>query len=583
MNFRLSCSLAGAALAFAIPALLPSSAQACGGTMCDTGPTAMPVDQTGENILFHLTDTSVEAHIQIQYDPDTEAEKFAWVIPVTAIPEFEVGSDLLFRAMLAGSVPRYANQVTQDFCGDGGDEFGGDEGGATGAGDDGGGEGEGPGNGGPDVVLEQSVGAYEIAVLDGGTVEGVMQWLGDNGYQQDPAAEPLLAQYLEDEFLFVALKLNTSAGVDEIHPIVIRYEGYEPCVPIRLTAIAAAENMDIRTFFLGDARVVPVNYRHVLVNPLKIDWFNLADNYKEVITMAVDAPGADGNAFVTEYAGPSNVVNTGGVYSPDWDPAAYLALTDTPVGVIDILEQQNLIFCDTEWDNVCTAFHPLLQPILDQFVPVPEGIDPVAFYDCMECYAEDVDLAAWDAAGFSEMFDERIVKPGFNAATLVDENPYLTRMYTTISPAEMVADPIFRANATLPEVQNLRTSTQTLHCDGSTTMTLPDGREILFPAGAALEWPDFQTEMPWVEDVDQESMAENAPLISIADNTEQIDELLASWNSEQEEENAAANEGGDAGTNAGCACSVDEGKGAGGIGLGLALLGLAGFVRRRRR
>ena len=47
--------------------------------------------------------------------------------------------------------------------------------------------------------------------------------------------------------------------------------------------------MDIRAFFLGDARVVPVNYRHVLLNPLKIDWFNNASNYKEVISMAVDA------------------------------------------------------------------------------------------------------------------------------------------------------------------------------------------------------------------------------------------------------------------------------------------------------
>src|SRR5690606_33097721 len=115
----------------------------------------------------------------------------------------------------------------------------------------------------PDVVLSTTGGAFEIAVLEGGTVEGVMQWLGDNGYQQDPAAEPILAQYLADDFLFVALKLSNRAGVDEIHPIVIRYEGNEPCVPIRLPAIAAVDDMEIRTFFLQGARVVPVNYRHV--------------------------------------------------------------------------------------------------------------------------------------------------------------------------------------------------------------------------------------------------------------------------------------------------------------------------------
>ena len=50
---------------------LPNRAEACGGTFCDTGPNAMPVDQTGENIMFVIDGAYVEAHIQIQYDPNT--------------------------------------------------------------------------------------------------------------------------------------------------------------------------------------------------------------------------------------------------------------------------------------------------------------------------------------------------------------------------------------------------------------------------------------------------------------------------------------------------------------------------------
>ncbi|MCA9697067.1 MAG: hypothetical protein KC431_06060, partial [Myxococcales bacterium] len=66
----------------AVPLLVaPAEAEACGGTFCDNGPMSMPVDQTGENILFVINDTNVEAHIQIQYDPDADADKFAWVIP----------------------------------------------------------------------------------------------------------------------------------------------------------------------------------------------------------------------------------------------------------------------------------------------------------------------------------------------------------------------------------------------------------------------------------------------------------------------------------------------------------------------
>ncbi|NVB39458.1 DUF2330 domain-containing protein [Pseudenhygromyxa sp. WMMC2535] len=576
---RLTLSLTAAALAAALPMLTPAEAQACGGTFCDTGPTAMPVDQTGENIAFHIGEDSVEVHIQIQYDPETEAAQFAWVIPVMALPEFEVGSQLFFDALLAGSVPSYGNLISQDFCGDGGDEIGG---GLTTAADEGDGSGEGSDpedeGGNPEVVYQGTIGAFEIAVLDGGTVEGVMTWLGDNGYEQDPNAEPILAEYLAEEYLFVAMKLSNTAGVDEIHPIILRYAGQEACVPLRLTRIAAVEDMDIRVFALGDERTVPVNYRHVLVNPLKIDWFNNASNYKEAISLAVDADGADGNAFVTEYAGSSNVVATGTFFSDLWDETPFLDLADSPVGAIELLEQQGLIFCDIDWDTTCTTNHPLLQPLLDEFMPVPEGVDPVLYYDCMECYADQIDLEAWDAALFAERFDERIIKPAEKARDLVQDNAYLTRMYTTISPNEMYDDPFFRENSTLPDVQNLRFSTQTLHCDGGTTVTLPDLREVYFPPGEPLVWPEFQDEMPVVEDVDLEGMAQNAPLINVVDNTEAIDELLEEWNQRKQDEADAAAE--DAGLSAGCGCSANE-RG-GGVGFGLALLALAGLIRRRR-
>jgi len=578
--------LAGSALAFAAPMLIPSQAQACGGSFCDVGPTSMPVDQTGENILFHIGNNSVEAHIQIQIDPETTADKFAWVIPVTALPEFEVGSQILFDNLLAGSVPSYGVNNSTDFCGDGGGDDGfstGGEDGWDGAGGDG--DGDEPPGGGPNVVFQGSVGAYDISVLDGGTVEGVMTWLGENGYEQDPNAAPLLAEYLAENFLFVALKLGVDEGVEDVHPIVIRYEGVEPCVPIRLTQIAAAEDMDIRVFFLGDARVVPTTYRHVLVNPLKIDWFNNASNYKEVISMAVDAEAADGNAFVTEYAGASNVVSRAGVFSAAWDAAPFAAMVESPVLVVDTLTAQNLMACDLDWDLTCTTFHPLLQPLLNQYVPVPVGVEPVDFYSCMSCFVDLIDLEAWDAAAFSQAIDERIIKPGIVATGLLDAHPYLTRMYTTISPNEMNADPMFRANPTLPEVASLRMANQRLHCDGSTTVQIPDGREVYFAAGDPLVWPAFQDEMPWEEAVDQEGMAAQAPLISLVDNTDQINDLLDQWNKGKGQADGGDSEtGGELGADeaGSCGCTTDDRSPAGGALFGLATLGLFGLIRRRR-
>ncbi len=582
-SVQLASILAGTALALAAPLLVPSVAQACGGNFCDvSGPAntpVMPVDQTGENIAFHIGDGYVEAHIQIQIDPDSGAESFAWLIPVSAVPEFEVGSQLMFDALLAGSVPSYGMTTTTDFCGEedeiGEGESGGplDSGGSEdGWGDEGGDEG---GQDEIDVVFQGSVGTFDLAVLDGDSVASIMQWLGDNGYQQDPNAEPILAQYLEEGFLFAAMKLSADTGLSDIHPIVIRYPGTEACLPLRLTAIAAAENMDIRTFFLQEARTVPVNYRHVQVNPLKLDWLDSAANYREVITMAVDAGGADGNAFVTEYAGSTAVIDTSAVFSKFWDADLFVGYVDSPVEVVHILDVQGLMSCHPEQSAECNYNHPLVEGILDQFIPVPVDVDAVDFYACLECYVEDIDLESWDAAAFSAMLDERVVQPGLAASTLIRDNAYLTRMYTTISAAEMGEDPMFRVNDTLPDVPATRVAQQTNHCDGSATVTLPDGREVLFPEQIDMTWPEFDEQMPWEEEVDQENMAKNAPLISLVDNTEAIDAMLKNHNNSARRKIPGLPSGG-------CSCSMDpEDRPPGGALFGLLALGLFGLVRRR--
>src|SRR5688572_12240390 len=103
----------------------PRPAEACGGTFCDSGPATMPVEQTGETILFVLDGAEVEVHIQIAYDPNTEASQFAWVVPVTALPEFSVGSQQLFANLLVGTVPSYGLgnyfEPCDDSFGEGGD------------------------------------------------------------------------------------------------------------------------------------------------------------------------------------------------------------------------------------------------------------------------------------------------------------------------------------------------------------------------------------------------------------------------------------------------------------------------------
>ncbi len=605
----------------------PQQAEACGGTFCDGGPSPMPVDQTGENILFVMAEEYTEAHIQIQYDPTTDAEQFAWVVPLTDLPEFGVGSEPLFDAVLSASVPRYGfnNVFTGQGCDDNESSSASDT--AAGSTDPtgaGGTSGDGESDsdtddGGPEILLNEVVGAFEITVLQGDNLMEVTTWLDANGYAQDPNADPILQEYLDEGYLFAAFKLTNDAETSEIHPITLRFPNNEACIPLRLTRIAAVDDMDIRSFFLSDSRVVPSTYKHVLVNPLKLDWPSSASNYKSVITQAVDADQADGRAFVTEYAGPSDIVPTFGLFSDQWDSSLFEELA--AIGAVDILENQGLMTCfggsgsggtstgsstgstgGGSDGTSCQYNHPLLRGLLQKYLPVPDGIPEVEFYGCLSCYQDSIDAEAWDPAAFALDLQSRIIAPGQNAAEILNSFPSLTRMYTTISPGEMTEDPFFYQNPDLPDVDRTNEIAQRgTGCDASVIWTLPDGREVYSPNTG---WPSFDDEMPWEEEV-AEMMQAGAPMV-LVNQTETIDNQLVEYNCQFNFPSGSAcgdpggevsgsggdptdgnGDGGSGGADdpsldddGGCSCRAsDDGSGAAAMMLGL--FGLA-FARRRR-
>ena len=67
--------------------------------------------------------------------------------------------------------------------------------------------------GGVEVLLREAVGAFEVTVLSGSSAQEVIDWLGINGYEQPPQAEPIIAEYVAAGFVFAAVKLTGGAGV----------------------------------------------------------------------------------------------------------------------------------------------------------------------------------------------------------------------------------------------------------------------------------------------------------------------------------------------------------------------------------
>ena len=89
-------------------------ARACGGFFCST----VPVDQSGEQIVFSVTPGHVTAYIQISYSGS--AQDFAWVVPVLAKPDISLGSLTTFQAVGARTQPTFRLDVQTDgggYCG----------------------------------------------------------------------------------------------------------------------------------------------------------------------------------------------------------------------------------------------------------------------------------------------------------------------------------------------------------------------------------------------------------------------------------------------------------------------------------
>jgi MYXO-CTERM domain-containing protein len=459
---RLSLGTAGALggalglILITAPGATPA-AHACG---CFAPPDpSVPIVQAGERILFGMEDGVVTAHIQIQYEGD--AEEFAWLVPMPAEPTLSLGTDELFTQITTTTQPRYRLETRfDDECPPSRDNGGG--GGADGGADNGAPEDDGP------LVSRDTVGPYETAVLRAGDKQEMLDWLADNRFFVPAGTDQAVTPYIRPGAFFLALKLRSGESVGDLQPVVVKYQSELPQIPIVLTSVAADPDMPVLVWVLGDARAIPRNFFHTHINDALIDWFNAGANYLDVVTEAVNE--ADGHhSFITEYAGPSSIMQ--GVLDPSgrFGDREYLRATTEPAVYLSYLWQngygQRGPFGDVQ---VTTQ----ILSILEGHLPMPDALvervqadwgyplTPVEFYVYFDSYVAsypEILLDAYpdfDPAVLTDELEERIVTPTLAAGQMFRDYPYLTRLFTTLSPDEMTKDPVFSFNPDLPEVSN---------------------------------------------------------------------------------------------------------------------------------
>ncbi|HJZ89159.1 MAG TPA: DUF2330 domain-containing protein [Polyangia bacterium] len=472
-------------------------AAACG---CFTPPDpSVPVVQAGERIVFAMQNGEVVAHIQIQYQGD--ASEFGWLLPLPSLPTLELGTDELFNQLTSQTQPKY--RLTRKYEGNclfqSGRGFGGSSSGPPSPG------GEDAGGGGGPLVVQGAIGPYDYAVLHADSKDPMLQWLSDNHYFVPAGTDATVGPYIHTGAYFLALKLRSGQSTGDLQPVVVRYPSDLPMIPIVLTSVGAKPHMGIQVWMLGAGRAIPRNYYHTVVNDALVDYSNGGQNYNDLITKAV-GESIGKHSFVTEFAGASSVMKNILNYPGRFGSNSELAAQPDATSFVQYLYSHGygqINRSQGPFGGGVTLTSQLIA-ILSRYIPEPpvmaqHGVTADQWFQSLSYYLTPQyqqqhpgDFAGWaginyQPAQMATEIDQRVVQPTLQAAALFDTYPYLTRMYSTLSPEDMNKDPVFSYNAGLPDYKNVHDATLTYHCG----MLVPSANASTTPA-------TLLTEQGWV-------------------------------------------------------------------------------------
>jgi uncharacterized protein (TIGR03382 family) len=281
--------------------------------------------------------------------------------------------------------------------------------------------------------------------------------------------------------VFLAIKLLKDKDAGDIQPVVLSWDGeIGACIPLRLTSIAAAANMPIYSWVLAKSRAVPLNFFHVVLNAKAFDWLNCGaesgfggfgcgyvdqveqcqKSYMDLVTGAANS--ANGHGFVTEYAGSTGPMQDV-LYREGQFDLEQLATKTSPEAFLNEMLNQGF------------PRNAQIQNLIREFIPKPddsllaEGCKGdssfYATWNIANCIKHMPEGWVFDAEGFTAEIETTVVAPLKHAQALFAKFPYMTRLFTTISPEEMTKDPIFSFNPDLPDVSNVHTVKATATCD----------------------------------------------------------------------------------------------------------------------
>ncbi|MEM9694428.1 MAG: DUF2330 domain-containing protein [Myxococcota bacterium] len=357
MHIRsLILTMVGGATAAAV-GLHAGEAEACGGCFHEVLATESTV-VSGHRMAVSVSPTQAVLWDQITFTGS--ADEFSWVLPIRGDARVQVASDAFFEVLEAGSftsvrqppegcaVPTFGGGSDDGF-GCGSDDFE-----AADSSDDSFTTADsGANDSGVEVLHRETVGPYETVTLSTEQPDALPRWLADNGFAVTDDVAPILADYAEEGFDFIALKLRPSANTSEMTPIRVVTPGSGYTLPLRMVKAGTGANVDLVLYVIGEGRYqVGGSFQNAVIPPNLVTWDFIEDrsDYAELRVAAMGQ--ADGATWLTSYARRdpffSEVFDLQGQVTYQTDAGTFSNLAEAYLGQGQAIGQMNGSFdaCD---------------------------------------------------------------------------------------------------------------------------------------------------------------------------------------------------------------------------------------------
>ncbi len=253
---------------------LEGRAEACGGCFVPAEDATVVTDH---RMILSVGNNESTLYDQIRYQGlPTE---FAWVLPISGEAKVGLSADTLFSTI--GGFTQTSIIAPPQNCPAPTDCNSDNE--ATSASDSRGFADAGAASpGGVTVTKEENVGPYATVQLQSTDAEALNKWLADNKFTVPDDVKPVIAQYVKENFNFLALKLRPGANVQAMRPVRVTTKGPNVVLPLRMVAAGTGPIVGITLWVVGQGRYEPTNFPTFAVkaDELLWDWTKSESNFK---------------------------------------------------------------------------------------------------------------------------------------------------------------------------------------------------------------------------------------------------------------------------------------------------------------